>query len=193
MPNIRTSSLTPIWPVPTRCFPPSCRFGVRLSRPGHRPVCWWLREPARIRFEREGRGRPPPEEALLQLSVNQRAAAQARRVVRDTMAFQAVRDTDAASLLATELVTNAVRHAGLTDQNAIELEVGVQDRTLRISVTDEGPGFMKPAYPVGGSNGGFGLQLVDAIADRWGVNRRVGGIEVWFEIDLPKMAILRIS
>jgi len=108
------------------------------------------------------------------------------------MAFETARDTDAASLLATELVTNAVRHAGLTCHEAIGLEVGIKDQMLRVSVTDGGPGFDKPKHPVGGLGGGFGLQLVEAIADRWGVNRN-GVTEVWFEIDLRRQRHLGIA
>jgi anti-sigma regulatory factor (Ser/Thr protein kinase) len=107
------------------------------------------------------------------------------------MAFENARDTDAASLLATELVTNAVRHAGLTFHEAIGLEVGIKDQMLRVSVTDDGPGFDKPAHPVGGLGGGFGLQLLEAIADRWGVNRN-GVTEVWFEIDLRRQRHLGV-
>ena len=39
-----------------------------------------------------------------------------------------------------------------------------------------------PREPDREHGGGFGLQLVDKIATRWGVNR-TGGTQVWFEVD----------
>jgi serine/threonine-protein kinase RsbW len=83
-------------------------------------------------------------------------------------------------LLVSELVTNAVTHAEAGDDEVIELEVVASPDCVRVAVTDRGPGFDLDAprkYP-----GGFGLFLVDEIADRWGVDFRDGS-RVWFEID----------
>ena len=38
------------------------------------------------------------------------------------------------------------------------------------------------ARPNGDHSGGWGLFLVDRIADRWGVRRTPSGTSVWFEI-----------
>jgi len=81
-----------------------------------------------------------------------------------------------------ELTSNAVRH-GLHDVGEdLALRIGLRDDVLRIEVTDEGVGFEPPA-PTGLLDaGGWGLVLVDRLADRWGVERSAP-TTVWFEID----------
>jgi anti-sigma regulatory factor (Ser/Thr protein kinase) len=91
-----------------------------------------------------------------------------------------------ARLLVTELVANSVRHAGITasDQITVTLELGTE--RLRIEVRDPGVGFAFPVRPQKLSiEGGRGLQIVAAIADRWGIERSTP-IAVWFEIDLAR-------
>jgi len=82
-----------------------------------------------------------------------------------------------ATLLASELVTNAVRHAA-TDR-PIRLEAQIRDRRLRLCVTDQGQGFSPPEKPRPGADaGGYGLFLVEQLACDWGVVDRT----VWFEL-----------
>lgn len=84
-------------------------------------------------------------------------------------------------LLVTELVTNSVRHGG--GNGWIELEVGVYADSVRVAVTDPGPGFEPQIEPrmSGERPGGWGLLLVDRLADRWGVERE-RSTSVWFEL-----------
>ena len=87
-----------------------------------------------------------------------------------------------ARLLASELVTNSVRHGGSGADDAIGLEVVLSPSTLRVEVSDSGPGFQPaPARPGPDDAGGRGLYLVDSLADRWGSAE--GGTRVWFEVD----------
>ena len=89
-----------------------------------------------------------------------------------------------ARLLASELVTNSVRHGGSGADDAIGLEVVLSPSTLRVEVSDSGPGFQPaPARPGPDDAGGRGLYLVDSLADRWG--SADGGTRVWFEVDRP--------
>jgi anti-sigma regulatory factor (Ser/Thr protein kinase) len=86
-------------------------------------------------------------------------------------------------LLVSELVTNAVRHAGAGPAGKVQVTLDCCDQGVRVVVADDGPGFVprlahRPDPPVDG----FGLVLVDELADRWGVQRD-GGARVWFEID----------
>lgn len=82
-------------------------------------------------------------------------------------------------LLTSELVTNAVRHGG----QDIVLRATFEAPAIRVEVHDGGAGFdaaaalARPATAAGG----FGLKIVDRLADRWGAERRVG--LVWFELD----------
>lgn len=85
-------------------------------------------------------------------------------------------------LLVTELVTNAVRHAGLEAHELIDLRVAVQDRSIRVEVRDSGPGFEKaPSEPLPEQVSGRGLYLVELLSDRWGVEQG-NPICVWFEL-----------
>ena len=82
-------------------------------------------------------------------------------------------------LLVSELVTNSVRHSGCGDK-MIELHIMVTPESVRLRVTDEGNGF-RPAGRTG-EDSGWGLFMVEELADRWGAEAR-GGASVWFEVD----------
>ena len=84
-------------------------------------------------------------------------------------------------LLVSETVTNAVRHAGASEDAAIELEVEARDGVVRVVVFDEGPGFEARPAPDPGDHGGWGLRLVDRVAARWGTGREPRA-HVWFEL-----------
>lgn len=82
---------------------------------------------------------------------------------------------------ASELVTNAVVHAG----GEIEVEVATGERTLRVTVTDNSPRL--PTLAEEGPEAGSvrGLHIVGVVADRWGFDSTPTGKSVWFEVDLP--------
>jgi anti-sigma regulatory factor (Ser/Thr protein kinase) len=90
---------------------------------------------------------------------------------------------DDVRLLATELITNSVRHSSNASASPVGFEVTITASTVRIEVSDAGDGF-KSAEPQPRADGaaGWGLYLVDRIADRWGVVKEAG-TRVWFEID----------
>jgi anti-sigma regulatory factor (Ser/Thr protein kinase) len=85
-------------------------------------------------------------------------------------------------LLVTELLTNSVRHGATQDW--ITLEVEIYSNAIRTVVTDHGEGFELQGRPEPHPDrpGGWGLCLVDRLADRWGVERR-RGTSVWFEME----------
>jgi anti-sigma regulatory factor (Ser/Thr protein kinase) len=87
-------------------------------------------------------------------------------------------------LVVSELMTNSVRHAGLSPDEHILLAVVISDGSVRGRVCDSGPGFEKPSEPRPRTDlsGGWGLPIVESISDRWGVERN-GCACVWFEID----------
>ena len=83
-------------------------------------------------------------------------------------------------LLVSELVTNAVRHAR---GDAVRLVVALKGTMLRIEVHDPGNGFVlkpPPDDPLRAS--GWGLVLVEELADRWGIDHDPR-TRVWFEMD----------
>lgn len=84
-------------------------------------------------------------------------------------------------VLVTELVTNAVRHAGVGPDELVVLHLAAADGVARAEVCDGGPGF-EPLERTPGPDGGFGLMLLRTLASRWGVE--VGDATcVWFELD----------
>jgi anti-sigma regulatory factor (Ser/Thr protein kinase) len=90
-----------------------------------------------------------------------------------------------ADLLLTELVTNAVRHSHASCGQPISLVLELWPTGLRMAVTDPGPGFewRQRAGDQPAEEGGYGLVLVDRIAQRWGIQRTSGRSTVWFELD----------
>ena len=83
-------------------------------------------------------------------------------------------------LLVSERVTNAGRHAG---GEVVRLVVALKGTLLRIEVHDPGKGFTlvpPPDDPLRAS--GWGLVLVDELADRWGIDHHPR-TRVWFEMD----------
>jgi anti-sigma regulatory factor (Ser/Thr protein kinase) len=113
-----------------------------------------------------------------------RAAGAARRFLREFLAGTGVSDDLAATaeLCVSELVTNAIVHTG----SRIEIRAAV-DETLTVSVRDRGRSHADPS-PVTDPDPlrvhGRGLQLVDALADRWGSDRDAVGTTVWFSLEL---------
>ena len=86
-------------------------------------------------------------------------------------------------LLISELVTNSVRHAGLDATQPLQLSVGTEDDVVRVAVRDPGPGFRPPKAPTDPAHvGGWGLVLVDQLAERWGVEHDGEANVVWCEL-----------
>jgi anti-sigma regulatory factor (Ser/Thr protein kinase) len=87
-------------------------------------------------------------------------------------------------LVISEVVTNAVRHANLTLSQPIRVVLALVPRMLRIEVTDDGEGFdpvVEPPLDQDPDEGGWGLFLVEQLADRWGVDQGPP-TTVWFEL-----------
>jgi anti-sigma regulatory factor (Ser/Thr protein kinase) len=112
------------------------------------------------------------------------AGAAARRAVLEGNGALPTRVRDDVLLLVSELVTNAVRHAGAGPDRPVRLEVRRESQRVRVAVADEGPGFTWHPRVSNGpkESGGWGLFFVDRIADCWGVERTTSGSRVWFEI-----------
>ena len=90
-----------------------------------------------------------------------------------------------AKLLVTELVANAIKHAGGGIQTVI-IRIR-RNHFVRVEVLDPGPIFNPDPRPPGtGAGSGRGLYLVDAVANAWGVEPDEAGKKVWFELRLAK-------
>ncbi|MEW6477450.1 MAG: response regulator [Actinomycetota bacterium] len=90
--------------------------------------------------------------------------------------------TDTVTLLVSELVTNAVVHAG----SEVEVLVRLTSTAARIEVTDASAEAISPRDAAADEDSGRGLALVGSLARRWGVRPAPGGGKtVWFEVDRP--------
>jgi anti-sigma regulatory factor (Ser/Thr protein kinase) len=91
-------------------------------------------------------------------------------------------------LVLSELVTNAVRARAPRDrQVGLRIAHSAEEGLLWLEVSDAGEGRPEVRNPGEDEIGGRGLLLVDALAHRWGVQEREGGIgkTVWAEIKAP--------
>jgi anti-sigma regulatory factor (Ser/Thr protein kinase) len=96
---------------------------------------------------------------------------------------------DDVALLVTELITNAVRHGGAAPDRPLQVGLEHQDGCIRVEVVDTGTHFEAPSRPGDGTpSGGWGLFLVDRIAERWGVHPAAAGTCVWFEVPAGPLA-----
>jgi len=92
-----------------------------------------------------------------------------------------------AKLLASELMTNSIRHSGLGTDELVHVTANWTGRVLRVIVQDR-TGYPAPSPVVGairpspGAESGWGLYLVDRIASRWGTSLD-GGAGYWFELE----------
>jgi anti-sigma regulatory factor (Ser/Thr protein kinase) len=118
----------------------------------------------------------------LSLQGGKKAAAAARNAVGGLAGHIPEDVLEDVRLLVSELVTNSVRHGGASDGRRVHVRLTIAGPVLRVEVRDPGPGFV-PREPRGRLEraSGWGLVLVDRIADRWGVERGPGA-KVWFEI-----------
>jgi anti-sigma regulatory factor (Ser/Thr protein kinase)/anti-anti-sigma regulatory factor len=130
--------------------------------------------------------RPPYLREELRLAPTPTASAAARTFVRETCRYWQLALPDAtvmerAVLLANELVTNAVVHAG-TD---IRLRLELRGDRLHIAVRDDNPRLLRLVVPDWQAEGGRGLWLVEQLARAWGVNPHPeGGKVVWCVLSL---------
>jgi two-component sensor histidine kinase len=85
-------------------------------------------------------------------------------------------------MLVTELVTNAVRHANAGPDAVVRVELRRGSDSVRVAVSDEGAGFAAEAPLERDQADGWGLALVDRIADRWAITPTASGTCAWFEM-----------
>jgi serine phosphatase RsbU (regulator of sigma subunit)/anti-sigma regulatory factor (Ser/Thr protein kinase) len=109
------------------------------------------------------------------------SAHRARTLIRRPMKRWGLTELiPAAELLASELVTNAVRYA----QGQIGLRL-ILEGGLVIEVLDDSAALPRLRHPDDDEERGRGLQVVSQIAQRWGARRAVSGKIVWCELALP--------
>ncbi|WP_105973295.1 ATP-binding protein [Streptomyces geranii] len=142
--------------------------------------------------------RDSSNEVHFRISRHPRGVGWSRSILRDALAGWGMEEgvTEAAELVLSELVTNALRVPVPRDRLVgvgfvYDVEVGL----LRLEVSDAGAGCPELGSPGEGDTCGRGLVLVDALADRWGVRDREGGVgkTVWAQFKVPQAAILPVG
>jgi len=107
------------------------------------------------------------------------AVRSARHQLLDFLDDAVSEDTSAtAGLLASELATNAVMHAG----TAFTLTADLAPASLRVEVEDGSDHLPAVRQPRPRAIGGRGLHLVQELSSRWGADSVAGGKRVWFEL-----------
>ncbi|WP_406317886.1 ATP-binding protein [Streptosporangium sp. NBC_01639] len=131
-------------------------------------------------------GEPSGQEAPWTLPPEPCSVPRARHLVRDWLAARGLDgQTEVAELLASELVTNALRHA----RGTIRLALFFEDGLLRCEVEDGNPALPRPGRAHEDDEGGRGLHLLELLSCCWGSAWTPMGKAVWFE--LPTHAIFK--
>jgi signal transduction histidine kinase len=90
-----------------------------------------------------------------------------------------------ALLVASELVSNAVRHSQCTDGQTLTVRARCVEDRLCISVVDPGvSGRRAEVVERPPERGGLGLKVVEQLSERWGAKRGRDGYMVWAEMAL---------
>jgi len=149
-----------------------------------------LRRHRRYRSRPDGRvdGGEPAEAAIL---IGVQAPGIARRVVAQWLADHVAPSVlETALLLVSELVSNSVRHSGVPEGEELLVRVHLWHDGCRLEVEDPGcDGVIAPQPPDPTRGGGMGLHLVQALSERWGLDRiAAGGTRVWAQ--LPRAPLI---
>jgi anti-sigma regulatory factor (Ser/Thr protein kinase) len=121
----------------------------------------------------------PTSEVLLALPARPDAARQARRELLTRGLDEDISHT--VTLLTTELIANAIRHADMDPaRDRIVFFGRLAPDLVHIEVGDSGPGFSREDVS---PESGFGMRLLSKLASRWGCERSGQGFRVWFEVD----------
>lgn len=126
-----------------------------------------------------------PLHAHRTFAADERSVAKARAFAREMLETWDAGDlADSVVLLVSELVTNAVVHAGTTAR----LELRLDTQSVRVEVEDQHPRRVLPMVvdqPTEDSEQGRGLLITFSLASAWGVDYTAGSKRVWLRFDRP--------
>jgi anti-sigma regulatory factor (Ser/Thr protein kinase) len=123
--------------------------------------------------------RPSADVAVRAFPATKASVRSARMFVRDFLEELDDNQTDKLLLLASELATNAVRHAA----TPFVVEILRQGVTICVSVRDRSKRGVAMGRPPVDAESGRGLSLVDTLSDAWGVRWTKHGKVVWGEVN----------
>jgi anti-sigma regulatory factor (Ser/Thr protein kinase) len=130
-----------------------------------------------------GRGASAPTRVELTLARNVQAPALARAAIAEHCEALGLEGSLRQSLilLVSEVVSNAVRHSAADPKAPVELLATFGEKAIRVTVTDAGVGFTPQPRDPARTHDGYGLYLLEKVAERWGVESRED-TKVWFEL-----------
>jgi len=116
---------------------------------------------------------------LYKIAAQPDGPAQARQIIAEELSSRLpARVVNDIKLMVSELVTNGIVHGSAERDTPVVLDL-VINGNIQCRVLDHGPGFAtRRRRPSAG--GGWGLQVVEQLADRWGMQRSPQHTEVWF-------------
>jgi len=116
---------------------------------------------------------------------NEGSVGAARSFATEAVAGLPTEVREAVALMVSELATNALVHGG----GGFDVSVDRTEGALFVAVADRGSGRPTARTPGVTELHGRGLQIVDRLADEWGVaptgGDRAGGKSVWFRLAVP--------
>ena len=123
-------------------------------------------------------------DATLRFPPRPESVGRARHFVESFLADSGQRaGADVVVLLTSEVMTNAVTHAGPHDAaTELSLRIGCSDGRIRVEMHDHSEAM--PVIGDGTTDGlsGRGILLVESLAWAWGVSPSGAGKVVWFEV-----------
>jgi anti-sigma regulatory factor (Ser/Thr protein kinase) len=123
------------------------------------------------------------QEAKVMFQPEPSAPAMGRRILDGLSDTLAPSTLDDARLLLTELLTNAIRHAHLSRDDRIAVSVRRERAGLLVEVADPGDGLPPSDQRRPRTGSGWGLTLLDRLADEWGIEPLPdGGTLAWFRL-----------
>jgi anti-sigma regulatory factor (Ser/Thr protein kinase) len=133
----------------------------------------------------------PTGEPIWALDLDVHAGSGSLAQVRQALSTLAIPDDvlEDAKVLASELVGNSVKHAGLQVSDVVHVRAEWTGDRLRVAVHDRS----RPTTPLPvaaairprpGAESGWGLFIVDRLASRWGTDEA----GYWFELDGSRVA-----
>jgi anti-sigma regulatory factor (Ser/Thr protein kinase) len=122
----------------------------------------------------------PRVRALYKIDPEPEGPARARRIIAEELSSRVSdRVVDEVKLMVSELVTNGIVHGAAEEEAPVMLDLCVNGN-VHCRVVNQGPGFAASTQ-MDSPGGGWGLQVVEQLADRWGLQCSPHRTEVWFE------------
>jgi two-component sensor histidine kinase len=121
----------------------------------------------------------PRVRAIYRIDAEDDGPARARAIVdRELGTLVTRRMLEELELMVSELVTNGIKFGPPDRHQALTLNLCIDASTIRCEVISPGPPF---AAGEAIRRHRWGLKMVAALAERWGVQRVSEGTQVWFE------------